>query len=82
MRSSSRWLDTGIIDGANYYNVAGRREGVLNVGPVQIVGEYQHVWLDRQAASHLNFRGGYAYISYFLTGEHVPWNRKSGTLGA
>ena len=24
---------------------------------------------------------GYFYVSYMLTGEHIPWNRKSGTLG-
>lgn len=27
------------------------------------------------------YHGGYAYLSYFLTGEHMPWDRKTGTLG-
>jgi phosphate-selective porin OprO/OprP len=25
--------------------------------------------------------GGYFYVSYFLTGEHIPWNRELGILG-
>jgi phosphate-selective porin OprO and OprP len=29
----------------------------------------------------VDFGGGYVYVAYFLTGEHTPWERKSGTLG-
>ena len=25
--------------------------------------------------------GGYTQVSYFLTGEHIPWKRTSGTIG-
>lgn len=80
-RSTNRWIDTGRIAGANFYTLNGL-EGVLNVGPVQVVGEYQNVWLDRTHGfgRDLHFHGGYAYISYFLTGEHMPWDRKTGTL--
>lgn len=79
-RTVSRWIDTGIIDGADDYGLLGT-EGVINIGPFQVVGEYLNVWMDRTAASHLHFQGGYAYISYFLTGEHIPWVRKTGILG-
>ncbi len=80
-RSTGRWLNTGRIDGADYYELLGL-EGVINVGTVQVVGEYQSVWLDRDAGfRNTRFDGGYVYISYFLTGEHMPWDRKSGTLG-
>lgn len=79
-RTVSRWLDTGRIPGGNDYSLLGL-EGVVNVGPVQIVAEYQNVWLNRIGGGDLHFHGSYAYVSYFLTGEHVPWNRKSGTLG-
>ena len=27
------------------------------------------------------FWGAYGYAAYFLTGEHIPWDRKIGTLG-
>jgi len=29
----------------------------------------------------LHFNGGYVYVAYFLTGEHIPWSRKTGILG-
>ena len=81
-RSATRWIDTGRIAGADEYELLGL-EGVFNVGPFQMVGEYQNMWLQREAGfgPDLRLHGNYAYISYFLTGEHIPWSRKSGTLG-
>ena len=80
-RSTNRWLNTGRIDGADHYELLGL-EGVVNVGAVQVVGEYQSVWLSRdQGFQDTRFDGGYVYLSYFLTGEHMPWDRESGTLG-
>ena len=78
-RSVERWLDTGVIPAAEHYSLLGW-EGVVNVGPVQVVGEYQNVWLDRQADSALQFHGGYVYAAYFLTGEHMTWDRETGQL--
>lgn len=80
-RSRNRWLDTGRIAGADYFNLLGL-EGVVNVGRVQVVGEYQRTWVDREDTfNDVAFDGGYVYVSYFLTGEHMPWDRNSGTLG-
>ena len=79
-RSSARWLDTGRIVGANVASLAAV-ETVFNYGPFQAVAEYQESNVDRTGAEDLNFHGGYFYVSYFLTGEHIPWERKSGTLG-
>jgi phosphate-selective porin OprO/OprP len=79
-RTDERWLDTGRIAGAETYELVGL-EGVLNLGPLQIVGEYQRVLLQRSTGPDLEFDGGYVYVSYFLTGEHTPWERESGTLG-
>ena len=79
-RSENRWLNTGRIAGADYYDLLGL-EGVVNVGPVQVVGEYQSNWVSRDAGfDDVRFDGGYVYASYFLTGEHMPWDRESGTL--
>ena len=80
-RSSHRWLNTGRIDGADNYQLLGL-ENVWNFGSLQLVGEYQNVWLQRDAGfgDDLNFNGGYFYAAYFLTGEHMPWKRSSGTL--
>jgi phosphate-selective porin OprO/OprP len=80
--SEARWLDTLEIDGADDYQLLGL-EGVINVGRIQLVGEYQNVWLTRDAGfpGNLQFHGGYVYLSYFLTGEHMPWDRAEGVLG-
>lgn len=81
-RTDERWLNTGRIAGAQWYELVAL-EKVLNVGPVQFVGELQNLFLQRKhgAGSDLHFWGGYAYVAYFLTGEHMPWERDSGTLG-
>ncbi len=78
-RSEKDWLNTGPIDNADHYELIGF-ENVVNIGALQIVGEYQSVWVDRDGASDVRLDGGYAYVSYFLTGEHMPWSRSSGTL--
>lgn len=80
-RSTRRWLDTGRIVGAQWYELLGV-EGVLNLGSTQIVAEYQNVWLQRSEIEgpDLFFHGGYIYIAQFLTGEFMPWDRESGTL--
>ena len=56
-------------------------EGVLNYGALQFVGEYQSNWVQRDGFEDVRFDGGYVYASYFLTGEHIPWDRSSGTIG-
>ena len=84
LRSNSRWIDTGTIAGADWYEILGL-EAILNVGPLQVVGEYQSNWMQRDtvtagSGSDLNFHGAYVYVAYMLTGEHVPYRRTSGTI--
>lgn len=78
-RSTNRWLDTGIIAGADNYQLLAV-ENVWNFGPMQIVGEYLNTWVDRNGFEDVHFHGGYAYIAYFLTGEFMPWDRETGQL--
>ncbi len=80
-RTVQRWVDTERIAGADWFELLGV-EGVFNVGPVQFVAEYQNVWLQRDpgAGPDLFFYGAYGYVSYFLTGEHMPWDRETGQL--
>jgi phosphate-selective porin OprO/OprP len=79
-RTISRWLDTGRISGADWYEMIGV-EKVINFGPLQFVGEYQNLFMQRDTGFRdVHLHGGYVYASYFLTGEHMPWNRKTGTL--
>jgi phosphate-selective porin OprO/OprP len=81
-RSSNRWLDTGVIPGAESYELVGL-EGVVNVGSLQVVGEWMNTWVHRSTGSgpDVRFDGGYVYMAYFLTGEHTPWELDSGTIG-
>lgn len=79
-RTDERWLNTGRIAGAEDFEIIGI-ESIFNVGPFQAVGEYQSNWVQRDAGETVHLHGGYFYLSYFLTGEHIPYERKSGTIG-
>ena len=81
-RSASQWLDTGAIGGVQASQLVGA-ESVLNLGSLQVGMEYMNVWLQRGAGTgtDLHLQGGHVYLSYFLTGEHIPWNRDMGILG-
>jgi phosphate-selective porin OprO and OprP len=79
-RSTARWLNTGRIPGATWYETIAA-ESILNVGRTQIVGEYQHTFMQRETYDDVKFGGGYVYVSYFLTGEHIPYDRRTGTIG-
>lgn len=80
-RTSSKWFSTGHIANNSSYQLLGL-EGVINVGALQIVGEYQQTTMQRSGGEpDLNFNGYYVQAAYFLTGEHTPWERESGTLG-
>jgi phosphate-selective porin OprO/OprP len=83
-RSTNRWLDTGRIAGAERYHMLGL-EKVVNVGPLQVVGEYHTIYLNRApgfgTTEDLYFHGGYGYVAWFLTGEHIPWEREDGIIG-
>ena len=83
-RSSNRWLNTGRIARAKAYQILAL-ESVFNVGAFQATAEYMNLWLQRtpdaDVDENLMLHGGYLYLSYFLTGEHIPWNRGLGILG-
>ena len=83
-RSSSRWWNTNRIPGAGNYQQLSL-ESVLNIGAWQVTSEYFGNWVQRDPAlsfsgDDLFFHGGYVFASYFLTGEHIPWNRRAGTI--
>lgn len=78
-RTDGRWADTRPIDGAESFEHLGL-ESVLNIGALQFSGEYLATWLQRERASNMFFHGGYVQAAYFLTGEHMPWERETGQL--
>lgn len=83
-RSDARWLDTGRIPGANWYEIVAA-ENILNYGPFQLTSEYMANFMQRDNSTpgtgpDLFFHGFYVYGAYFLTGEYMPYDRQSGTI--
>ncbi|QDV70539.1 Phosphate-selective porin O and P [Rosistilla carotiformis] len=83
-RSDSRWLNTGRIVGADWFETIGL-ESMLNIGSLQITSEYLFNWVQRDdqiagSGPDTHFHGGYIFASYFLTGEHIPYKRSHGTI--
>jgi phosphate-selective porin OprO/OprP len=72
---SSSW-NLGAID----QQLFGAETAVV-YGPFSAQAEYFGSWVDRTGAHQdVNFNGAYVSFSYFLTGEHRPYNRKSGAF--
>ncbi len=59
------------IDAANL-------EAAFVYGPLSIQAEYLTMEVSRPGAADVNFDGGYIFFSYFLTGEHRPYDRHYG----
>ncbi len=83
-RSESRWLNTGRIAGADWYEVLAF-ESMLNIGALQLTSEYMNIWMQRDDTTagtgpDLHFDGYYVQASYFLTGEHIPIDRIDGSI--
>lgn len=80
-RSTNRWMDTSLIANASSNYLLGL-ESVINVGPLNFTGEYMRTNVNREFAADptVEFDGYYGQVSYLLTGEHHPWNRKTGCL--
>lgn len=82
-RSDNRWLNTGRIAGAERFGILAL-ESVFNHGRFQWAGELMAANVSRAettADGDLLFYGGYVYGSWFLTGEHIPWDRQLGVIG-
>lgn len=49
-------------------------------GPLSLQGELIRTWV-KGGSSPIAFTGFYAYVSYFITGEHRPYQMRSGSFG-
>lgn len=79
LRSVSRWIDTGRIATANWWDSFGY-EAWFNAGSFSMVSEAYATWVDRGAGDMVYFPGWYVYASYILTGEHHAIERDSATI--
>jgi phosphate-selective porin OprO/OprP len=53
-------------------------EFALILGPLSLQSEYAFAFVDQSGGPPLFFNGYMAQVSYFLTGEHRPYDRKQG----
>lgn len=72
------FVDTGNI-AADSYRLLGSELAWVH-GPFSLQSEYMLVPVDSQGQGILWFQGWYATASYFLTGEHRPYQRLQGTF--
>src|SRR5262249_48931165 len=83
--NSVRFVDTGVIP-ADSSEVVGT-EFCAVYGPFSVQAEWAFAWIDnpiiaRVRRDGLGFNGGYVQLSYFLTGENRPYDRRLGRLGS
>ncbi|MCS7303878.1 MAG: porin [Thermoguttaceae bacterium] len=72
-------VDTGQITGVPEVQLLGI-EGAWVYGPLSVQAEYFNVWVPRTGIGTAYLNGAYVYVSYFLTGEHRPYDRKRGVF--
>jgi len=70
------FVDTGFI-AADHFQLFDP-EFALILGPLSLQSEYAFAVVDQIGGPSLFFNGYMAQISYFLTGEHRPYDRKLG----
>jgi len=68
VHQSPNFVDTGILD-ANTANTVGV-EAATVWGPFSAQGEYMRNFVDSDATNDPSLWGYYAFVSYFVTGEH------------
>jgi phosphate-selective porin OprO/OprP len=73
-----QFVDTGSFgaDSENRFGI----ETALVYGPLSVQGEYMVAKVDALSGSDPEFLGYYAYISYFLTGEHRAYKKSAGAF--
>ncbi|MCB1126506.1 MAG: hypothetical protein KDM81_08430 [Verrucomicrobiae bacterium] len=71
-------IDTGAIDasGAAVFDI----EAAWVRGPLSIQGEFLNSFVDQTGGSPLYFHGAYGSVSWFLTGESRPYDRRKGAF--
>jgi phosphate-selective porin OprO/OprP len=74
---AERVVDTGVLSDVADVESLGL-ETAFVYGPFSAQAEYNNFWLNRTQNADAHIHGAYAYVSYFLTGEHRPYNRAEG----
>jgi len=69
-------VDTGEIPANNADLLDAEIAFVMN--SLSLQGEYIHSWVNSEEGGTLQFKGSYAYVSYFLTGETRLYDKTHG----
>ena len=78
MTTSGSTTGTALTDVKDWQVVDG--EAALVYGPLSFQTEVFGTTVERLGGVNDNFTGAYAFVSYFLTGENRPYNRKMGVF--
>ncbi len=78
--TTSRQLNTGTIANVDAFWLLGL-EAAQAFGPVLAQAEYSWAKVDRKLGDDLDFGGGYAQLSWALTGEVRPYQGNRGLFG-
>jgi phosphate-selective porin len=71
---SDYYVDSGELEGDHATELS--LESLWGRGPFLMNGEYARAWVDAPASGDPSFWGGYFVVSYVLTGEHRPYDKK------
>lgn len=75
-----RVVDTGVLlNNVEDFHLLGP-EIAFVYGPFSVQSEYIVAFYNRSAGPDPTFHGAYVQMSYFLTGEHRPYNRQRGAF--
>ncbi|MFM8538156.1 MAG: OprO/OprP family phosphate-selective porin [Planctomycetaceae bacterium] len=74
------FVDTGTIKDVDHFQLFDP-EFALILGPLSLQSEYAFAAVHRSGRPDLFFNGYMAQLSYFLTGEHRPYDRSQGIHG-
>jgi phosphate-selective porin OprO/OprP len=72
------FVDTGTISALREQRLGAELLWVR--GPWSVQAEYMAAAVDPVTGRQRYFQGAYGFVSYFLTGEHRPYNKQSATI--
>ncbi|WOI53488.1 OprO/OprP family phosphate-selective porin [Parvularcula sp. LCG005] len=77
---NEKLVSTGSINGAETA-ATNAVEALFIAGPFSVMSEYSQTTVGRDSMPDLDYSGGYANVSYFLTGEQRSYKVADGTVG-
>lgn len=80
--SKGRFISTPQVRNVDHADLLGL-EAAATFGSLSVQAEYNREILHRtdSALPEPKYDGGYVYVSYFLTGDHRPYDRSAGEFG-